>query len=251
MKKHLVAATALIAVTSGAASAADLGPRYTKAPMLAQAYSWTGFYIGGHVGGGWTSSDAAAISTPLIGLDPASLDQKGSGVIGGGQIGYNWQFAPNWVIGIEGDISGTGIRKSTTSPVTVGGAILGPGINNLAERNVDWLATVRGRFGYAADRFLVYVTGGGAWGDVNYTAGPNYAGLFNPVSFNKTQSGWTAGGGVEYAFTSNWTARAEYLYYDLGGVSAVNVSVVPPVASTTVWDRTRVNVVRAGVNYKF
>lgn len=247
--KKLLATAALIAVTSGSAYAADLEPRYTKAPVASPLWSWTGFYVGGHVGGGWSQGNATTTTT--IVSDTAVLGQNGSGVVGGAQIGYNWQFAPNWVLGIEGDVSGTGIRKTAIAPVTIGGFVPAPGINQIAERDISWLATVRGRFGYAADRWLVYATGGGAWGEANYTAGPAWAGIFNPATFSSTKSGWTVGGGVEYAVANNWTVRAEYLYYDLSGTTFVNNSAVAGISATTVWDHTRINVVRGGVNYKF
>lgn len=250
MKKILAAAT-LLAMASGSAWAADLGPRYTKAPVYAPAFSWTGFYVGGHVGGGWSEGDATATVSGFGPFDVPGLGQDGSGVVGGGQIGYNWQFAPNWVLGIEGDISGTGIRKSNSTPVTLGGAPLGVAFTHEAERNIDWMASVRGRFGYAADRWLVYVTGGAAWADINYRTNLTGFGLFNSGNFNTTKSGWTVGGGAEYAFTNNWTARLEYLYYDFGSESVSNVSAVaPPLAYNTTFS-TKVNVVRAGVNYKF
>lgn len=249
--RKLFAAAALIAVTSASASAADLGPRYTKAPVMAPVWSWTGFYIGGHVGGGWSDGDATATVAGFGPFDTARLGGNGSGVVGGGQIGYNWQFAPNWVLGIEGDISGTGIRKSSAAPITLGGGPIGAAFTHEADRNIDWMASVRGRFGYAADRWLVYVTGGAAWADINYRTNLTGFGLFNSGNFNTTKSGWTVGGGAEYAFANNWTARLEYLYYDFGSEAVSNVSVVaPPLAYNTTFS-TKVNVVRAGVNYKF
>jgi outer membrane immunogenic protein len=157
------------------------------------------------------------------------------------------------VIGVEGDISGTGIRNTTITPITFGG-VPGPGggFNQMAERDIRWLATIRGRLGYAADRWLIYVTGGGAWGEVDYTAGPNIGAIYSPVMFSHTSSGWTVGGGFEYAFTNNWTARLEYLYYDLDGASVTNpVISCPALATTETWDRNKINVVRVGVNYKF
>ena len=112
-----------------------------------------------------------------------------------------------------------------------------------AERDIRWLATLRGRLGYAADRWLFYVTGGGAWGETDYTAGPNFGGLWAPISFSHTSSGWTLGGGVEYGFTNNWTGRIEYLYYDLGGVTANNVAGLQPFRRQMV---NQINVVRVG-----
>lgn len=248
--RKLLAAAALIAVASGSASAADLGPRYTKAPVMAPVWSWTGFYVGGHVGGGFSDTNTTAFNQAAPGLDVGRLGTSGSGVVGGGQIGYNWQFAPNWVLGIEGDISGTGIRNNAVTPITIGGGPLGFGLNHEADRNIDWMASVRGRLGWTWDRWMVYGTGGAAWADVNYRTNFTLAGFNNPVSTNATLSGWVAGGGVEYAVANNWTVRAEYLYYDFGDETVVNPTVAPGLNYLTTFDN-KIHVVRAGVNYKF
>ena len=252
MRKYVL--TLLVGVAVGlavvqAASAADL-PRKAPAyvPPAPPPFTWTGFYGGIHAGWGWSDSNAAVVDNVVL-FDPVSLGQNGNGVIGGAQIGYNWQFAPNWVIGIEGDISGTGIRNTTITQMTFGGAPV-PGFTQTAERDVRWLATLRGRLGYAADRWLFYVTGGGAWGEVDYSGGPTVIATYTPVTFSHTGSGWTVGGGVEYGFTNNWTARLEYLYYDLDGAS-VTIPAVGGGAAVQTWDNNKINVVRVGANYKF
>jgi outer membrane immunogenic protein len=254
MGRFRFAALAAVAVFGffSAASAADLPAKAPRAPVAAPAFSWTGFYLGIHAGYGWSNSTATVTDSSGT-LAPASLDQNGDGFIGGGQIGYNWQFAPNWVVGVEADISGTGIRNTT---IVQGADIAGNlffGFNQMAERDVKWLASVRGRLGYAVDRYLIYVSGGAAWADVDYTAGPAWGNLYNPVTFNHNSSGWTLGGGFEYAFTNNWTARLEYLHYDLDGATIANPSggALPGFAATQTWDRNVIDVVRAGVNYKF
>ena len=253
MRKYsltLLAGVAVGLAAIQAASAADL-PRKAPAyvPPAPPPFSWTGFYGGIHAGWGWSNSSASVLDTALL-FDPISIGQNGNGVIGGAQIGYNWQFSPNFVLGIEGDISGTGIRNTTSAPMTFGGGAV-PGTTQAAERDIRWLATVRGRLGYAADRWLFYVTGGGAWGEVDYSGGPTFFGVYTgPVSFNHTSSGWTVGGGVEYAFTNNWTGRLEYLYYDLNGAT-LTVPAIGGGAATQIWDDNKINVVRAAVNYKF
>jgi outer membrane immunogenic protein len=247
--RHLEAKTSLQRPVSGtSAMAADLpvkAPVY-RAPVVAP-FNWTGLYGGIHVGYGWSNSTAIEADYPP--LSPP-LDQNSSGVIGGGQIGYNWQIARNWVVGIEGDFSGTGIHKTTIEPWITNGV---PVFFLMAERNINWLATLRGRFGYAFDRWLIYATGGGAWGNVTYGAGPFITGgpgAWLKVTSSNTSSGWTIGAGVEYGFTDNWTARLEYLYYNFGGASVTNVAPTVPTA-TQIWDRNKINVARLGVNYKF
>ncbi|MDO8981428.1 MAG: porin family protein [Afipia sp.] len=251
--RKLLATAAFVAFTITSASAADMAPRYkAPPPIVAPIWSWTGFYAGLHVGGGFSDSSAVVTQTNFPGFEVASLGNDSSGVVGGGQIGYNWQFAPNWLLGIEGDISGTGIRSTNTAPILfAGGVPVGVGFNHIADRNIDWMASIRGRLGWVWDRWMVYGTGGAAWADVNYRNDLTFGGVFNPVSVNKTLSGWVAGGGVEYAVSNNWTVRAEYLYYDFGDETVVNLSpVIVGGTNNATWDN-HIHVVRAGVNYKF
>lgn len=252
--RKLLTTAAFLAFAISSASAADMAPRYkAPPPVVAPVFTWTGFYAGLHVGGGFSDSSATVTQTNFPGFEVASLGNDSSGVVGGGQIGYNWQFAPNWLLGIEGDISGTGIRSTNTAPVLfLGGAPVGVGFNHGQDRNVDWMASIRGRLGWVWDRWMVYGTGGAAWADVNYRNDLTFPGAFNPVSVNKTLSGWVAGGGVEYAVSNNWTVRAEYLYYDFGDETVINVSpaFVPTATNNATWDN-QIHVVRAGVNYKF
>lgn len=197
--KRVAWAAALAAVAIIPAQAADLGrappraavPAYAPAmPML-----WNGFYIGGHLGYGSSTSSASYAGTTL-GASPEM-----GGFFAGGQIGYNFQFSPNFVFGLEADISGTDQD---------GTAILGPWTGR-SEMNV--FGTVRGRVGYAFHNLLFYGTGGFAWGHNTLTVSPAPNGI---TSVSRTHFGWTAGGGIEYAFTPNWSAKAEYLYMDLG-----------------------------------
>jgi outer membrane immunogenic protein len=258
MKRYsivIAAATALLTLPAGAADLPRKAPAYV--PPAPPPFTWTGFYAGIHAGWGWsdTSADIVGNIGGVTVFDPASLGLNSNGVVGGIQVGYNWQFAPNWVLGIEGDISGTGIHDTVAGPaVTIGGVPL-LGLNHFAERDVRWLASIRGRLGWAADRWLLYVTGGGAWAGFDFTFGPDLGVFGGPGLFtgDKTRSGWTAGGGVEYAFTNNWTGRIEYLFYDLGDITNTRTFLlagVTPLTTTTTVD-TQINVVRLGVNYKF
>lgn len=206
-----------IAMAIGAASAmaADIAPRgrAPAAPKPVYApYNWSGAYIGINGGGGWGNSDS---STPF-----ASSYRTSGGMVGG-TLGYNWQFGRT-VLGVEGDIGWSGIRGSSAC-----------GATSCETRN-DWLSTVRGRVGYAADRFLPYITGGLAIGNVNHS-------IAGVGSSNPTQAGWTIGGGLEAAISGPLTAKIEYLYVDLGRSGSV-------VGSDSKFNA---NVVRAGLNYRF
>jgi outer membrane immunogenic protein len=210
-----------LAAMMGSALAADLPRRYepvvTKAPpIVTQVYNWTGFYIGVNGGGGWGRSDWT---------QTGNFDLSGGMV--GGTAGYNWQTGA-WVFGLEGDLDWSNINGNTFL-----GCVPGCKTTN------NWLGTARGRVGYAFDRVLPYVTGGLAVGEVQAdVAGINVA--------TNTNTGWTVGAGVEYAITNNWSAKAEYLYVDLGnfncgiacGANPDNVSF-------------RSHIARGGINFRF
>ncbi len=207
------AAVALLAVN---ANAADMP---VKAPPLAPpaGYDWTGFYVGGHVGYGWADGK----TTNINGTRPFPPGEQSTsseeGVFGGPQLGFNYQFAQHWLIGVEGDyswsdISGTTSRFSTVPPFTATRFLT-------TNSKIEWLATLTGRFGYAVDNWLFYGKGGAAWGhfEVNsQTTNPVAGTLQTTVSGGETRTGWTAGGGVEWGFLGNWSARLEYDYIDFG-----------------------------------
>jgi outer membrane immunogenic protein len=183
---------ALLAATSSGAFAADLP---VKAPYMAPIalYNWTGFYIGGNLGGVWESG---TISDSDFGV---SFSNSRSGFIGGGQIGYNWQVSPQFVLGVEWMFDGTSI-SSDTGNVAVIDPTLGAATLSATEK-VDWLTTLTARLGYAANNWLFYVKGGGGWvhdsATLTEVAGAN---VFS-VSASDTKGGWVVGGGIEYGFT--------------------------------------------------
>jgi outer membrane immunogenic protein len=244
MKRFALALTSL-ATFAGAAVAADLPARtYTKAPApVAAAFSWTGCYLGGQIGyksarsnQAWANSGTPLIpdGTPLTGtLDP-------SGAVGGLTAGCNYQFAPNWVAGLEGDYSWTDLRSSAR--------LLPPGSNlHTFEVREKAFATVRARLGYAVDRWLLFVTGGAAWAqvDISDTNIPTGGTAFQ--SAGTTYTGWTVGGGAEYALTNNWLIKAEYLYADLGTNRVQLRTSLGGDADVSL----KQHVGRVGVNYKF
>jgi outer membrane immunogenic protein len=219
-------AVALLAATALPAIAADLPPRYQmpmKAPpVVPVGFNWTGFYVGVNAGGGFGISSFNFPQTPTGNF-------KTSGFIGGGTAGYNYEIG-QFVLGAEGDIDGATTRGSKV-------CLAGKAI---CQTKNDWLGTARGRVGYSIDRFLPYVTGGLAVGDIKATDTP-FAGM------TKTKAGWTVGGGVEVAVVGNVSAKVEYLHVDLG---SINCGIACGVAAPTPV-KFREEIVRGGVNYRF
>ncbi len=216
-----VAALALLA-TSFAAKAADIPPPIYKGVRSVVAYyNWTGFYAGINGGYGFGNSD-----WEVAGVNVASPGPDGFLI--GGTLGYNWQTG-SIVWGLEGDIAYADIKGSE-----VCAAVL------TCETKNTWLGTTRLRLGYAFDRFMPYITGGVAFGNVEANVQPL------ALSASSTRVGWTAGAGIEYAFLGNWTTKLEYLYVDLG---SFDTGFTAPFAATNV--DLQMHVVRAGLNYKF
>ncbi|HJT45154.1 MAG TPA: outer membrane protein [Chthoniobacterales bacterium] len=238
------------------------------APLPECDFSWTGFYLGGNAGYGWGHADTDFSPRPdaatFFDLVPQTLEADPDGFIGGGQIGFNWQMNKWFVLGIESDFQGTDMEgDETRGPlVDITGAPLNPDSFIAAHERVQWLGTTRGRIGISpACRWLFYVTGGVAYGNVDYSATTNYgapSSLFStyPTSFTETKVGWTAGGGIEYALNNHWSVRAEYLHYDLGDEDSTahqltgGVPQGPPFAVHYNFD-TAGEIVRGGINFKF
>jgi outer membrane immunogenic protein len=239
MLRRLFLTTSALTAMSGFALAADM-PLVAPVP----AFTWTGFYIGGNVGYGWGRADPGTIifyqpiSVPVGSIQGINDDMHG--VIGGGQAGYNQQFG-NVLLGIEGDFSGTGIKGSVTDPVN----------NYTATSQIDWLTTVRGRFGFTFDHALLYATGGFAAGHVKATLNDVYSSGVITTTSGTDRAGWTVGGGIEWALSPNWTAKAEYLYVDLG--SKQDNFFEPSPGWPLISGKTSVttSIVRVGVNYLF
>jgi outer membrane immunogenic protein len=214
-----VAATAF-AVT--AAQAADLParPMYTKAAPAVEVSTWNGFYIGANIGYSSGHTDFGGLAT----LDP-------KGIVGGGQIGYNWQGPGSpWVFGVEFDGQGTGQDDSAA----------GAGVT--VTDSLPWFVTFRGRIGYAiTPMIMVYGTGGGAVVDHKFTA----TGFGATLSSEESRFGWTAGAGIEGALTRNWSWKVEYLHLDTGNFNTALLGVVPITLHVTD------EIGRVGINYHF
>jgi outer membrane immunogenic protein len=268
MKRLLIAGAALAALIGTPALAADMAaPVYKAPPPLAPVYSWTGFYIG--VNAGWKGIEGAGMtSTPndaaTLGFNAACIaagacpqnygNASGSGFIGGGQVGYNWQIQ-NFVVGVETDFQGTSAKATTTTTT----AIFAPFIGTQSTKE-NWLGTVRGRVGVlATPTFLAYVTGGFAYAGVNRNWSGNFTAPFFSFwsgSDRTTATGGTAGGGVEWAAGNGWSVGVEYLYARLhDGNSFLTTNQVPACVANCTFRISSSdfndNIVRAKLNFKF
>jgi outer membrane immunogenic protein len=243
MKRLFLASCALGAITP--AFAADLPVRMPlKAPIAAPvlAFNWTGCYLGAQAGGGWGRKNFTDEETTP--LDPAFPAARTSGAVVGGQVGCDYQFASNVVVGIEGAGSWADI-KGSSDPFFSGKAVF--------NADTRWLATATGRLGYSFDRILIYAKGGAAWAGDKYFLNSSFAGAPNNFAGSETRFGYTIGGGIEWAFLQNWSARVEYAYYDFGtkslnlfGTSLINTGDPDPSRISQ-----RIQTVMVGINYHF
>jgi outer membrane immunogenic protein len=277
MKAALLAISALIAMSAGSAEAADL-PVY-KAPPAPIA-TWTGFYVGGDVGGflahqyGNASPFPAGFAAPPvlgagfagIGVLPTAHGLNNGSVLAGVHAGYNWQVK-NWLLGFEGDVTWLNRRSSDTELTFDSFGVTRPdGTMRLAANN-DWLASARARVGWIGGPWMVYLTGGAAWTKTSQTATwtPIPGALFpipstSSVAFDANKTGYVVGIGGEWMLKSNWSVRAEYLHYEFDGASGSVPFVVPvgngctPVG-TCGWNvsssRLQLDTLRLGLSYKF
>jgi outer membrane immunogenic protein len=283
-------------LTIATAFAADLPPAPAyKASAYVAPPSWTGFYIGANGGYGWNgvgASEAPADPATLspqggghLGVDPSASSFNKSGWLAGIQAGYNWQFNPSWLVGVEADFDGADIRGSGSSPVDIANS--SPTIAALnASQQVNWFGTVRARLGYLpTSNLLLYATGGLAYGGVHESANVGFTatnvgsgigiggfsfacsspGLTGPGGWpgptcfagsqSRTSAGWAAGGGAEYQFSSNATLKLEYLYVNLGS-NSFNLTAQGTLGGTPSFLKASFgdaafNLVRLGVNYHF
>ena len=253
MKKALfVAITVLTAGLAAPVVAADL-PLKSAMPVV-PPFSWTGCYLGGHVGGGRGSKDMTdpvqLVQDTLNGgpstIGVTTVSTSPTGAVIGGQIGCDYQFAGNAVIGIEGTASGTTMKASSLVGLPAGL----PGDVALVQANNDFLASVTGRIGYAFDTVLVYARGGLAVaGDKYDVSGGSFNGL-GPFHFQGTDNryGYIVGGGVDWAFTRHWSMNVEYDYYGFGNG---NILMTDQVSTLTgvVNVKQSVQVVKVGFNF--
>jgi outer membrane immunogenic protein len=244
MKKLSFASIGILALAAALrpAAAADLQPYYGAPPPVI-IFSWTGFYFGAHVGGGWASKDFGNQTFAFGGVTytPASATVDPTGWLAGGQIGANYQ-AGSWVFGIEvdaswADLSGSANCSSASAAVT---------LTANCTANVDALGTIAGRLGVAFDRVLVYAKGGAAWANDKYALNSSVLN-FNA---NETRWGWMLGAGVEYSFTDSWSAKIEYDYLDFSNRS-VRFTDTTDQINLDSNIRQRIQLVKTGINYRF
>jgi len=242
MRKLLLGTAALIALGCPAFSADSIVPPVYKAPpRTASVWSWTGCYVGGHVGGLWGDSDKWIPRTPGGAFEGVSLGGHSvDGFIGGVQGGCDYQLPSGFVIGFAGDYGWTQAEGTHPSAREIG---------VFYQSEVQAIASVTGRLGYGFDRMLFYVDGGVAWERVDYSASTTMIGT--AYRANDTRSGWAIGAGGEYAFTDRFSAFVEYRYYDFG---TERISLSPqysflPTAFVDIDDTA--HVVRAGINFRF
>lgn len=232
MKKILLALVTLAAVGAAApALGADLGarPYYSKAPpaYAAPLYNWTGFYLGGHLGGAFSGSND---------FNGAVLSESSARLLGGVQAGLDWQFAPNWVLGTEGQYSWLG--KNNLTATFPGGYVY--------TNDQRGLGSITARIGYTWGPGLVYVKGGYAYSDNAERV--TLAGAPIPFLLNGNHSNcWTVGGGVEYMFAQSWAVKAEYQYYNFGDSRFVVPAALAPFGTFNNDE----HALKVGVNYRF
>lgn len=229
MKKLLLSGVALLAL-AGVAQAADMGARvYNKAPVpMVPLYNWTGFYVGGHLGYAWGQDN--------FGLPAFNNTSNNSGFAGGVQVGADWQFNPNWVVGVEGQWTWTDLNRN---------GLVAPAI--VATEKTDSIGSLTGRLGYTWGPGLIYGKGGVAWADRSLgLATP----LGVPVAFassGNNDTGWTLGAGLEYMIAPSWSAKVEYQYYNFGNRTFLTA----PAAFAGVSNNDDIQTIKFGLNYRF
>lgn len=236
MKTGLLALALTLPVFGTGALAADLAaPATTYAvPVAETPFTWAGAYFGAAVGYGWGSTSHEYIGGPGDGAPSGNSDPDG--VLGGVYAGYNFQWE-GLVVGVEGDIEAADLSGSYSNA---------NGITSTGSADMTWDASIRARIGAAFGRSLLYATGGVAFAGYDFEGGP----LPKPAccGYSDTLTGWTVGGGWDFAITSRWITRVEYRYTDYGSTSG---KLKPTFPGTKMRTENTTSVVRLGVAYKF
>jgi len=234
------AADAPVVRTPAAMPRAALPPAGVTPPFVPPFYNWTGFYIGGNLG------FARESSTLTDNRFDVAFDKVRSGFIAGGQIGYNWQISPQFVVGIEWMFDGTNINSDTDTVLVSDGA--GRLVTLQGNTTVDWISTLAARFGWAAYNWLFYAKAGTGWVHDTATVADSTDGI--TVSAADTRGGWLLGAGIEYGFTPNWSARVEWDHLGLADVTRPGF-INPVVPVDTVTFSRHFDLLTFGLNYRF
>jgi outer membrane immunogenic protein len=256
MRKILLSTVAVFGL-AGAANAADLAVK--AAPYVAQTYDWSGFYVGGFVGGGWSTNDASEPDLGIIGIvlnAPAVQTTSGSSFIGGIEGGDRYQIG-KLVVGWEGDIAWGDTGGTSTTSFGIPGATF----NRTLTTSIQWTATATSTVGIAHNNWLVYGKAGVAWAHLDDTYNSSLSAAGGTVPFftgagGQDRVGWTVGTGVEWAVWNNWSIKAEYDYIDFGNkTTSVSGTILPGVAglggTVGLQDSLTVQQVKVGVNWRF
>ncbi|MEJ5080454.1 MULTISPECIES: outer membrane protein [unclassified Ochrobactrum] len=229
LKSLLLASTVALLATTGA-KAADAIVYEEPAPVIsAPVFSWNGAYLGGQIGYGWGKSQFSDID--------GSANLKPDGFLGGLYAGYNFDLGNSVVLGVDGDVTYNNLKKRFSETDADGDF-------DSVETKLRWSGAVRARAGYAVDRFLPYIAGGVAFGQIKNSATSIVGGVEDSFSSSKTHTGWTAGAGVDYAATDNVILRLEYRYTDYGHKNF-------DVDGVDTRNKFKTNEIRLGVAYKF
>ena len=236
-----------------------LTPKTPDPAPPASGYSWKGVYVGAHVGYGWGRANTSFAPLPtaaqFINLAPITLGNHPTGANAGGQAGYNWQSG-KFVAGVEADFSWSRMRGTVSFfPLTQNNGASWNGTLT-AHQDTKWFGTLRPRAGFTpVSKVFLYGTGGLAYGRVNYFANADFrpqGPIQYPGAASKTETGWTAGGGVEFGINKHWSLKAEYLYYDLGKQSFIGNPVpANPPFQLSYTSETKAHTFNTGVNFRF
>jgi outer membrane immunogenic protein len=282
LSKILLTPICALSVATSQVFAADLPSRKSPIPVPPPIFAWTGFYMGVNAGHAWIDDPVSAYAPSSVGFSNGSTApleatfvgagfMHPNGFVGGGQIGYNFQIN-RWVFGLEGDIQGMTSDLTRDSGYLTGfTARFNPRkvLHDVDHVNHDWFASIRGRLGYAVmDRLLVYATGGLALTNIKFSRQLNWSYLdgcppaadglsqCHAGEVDNTLTGWTLGGGVEFALTNNWTVKAEYLHAEFGRTDFTTLNIgklaagAPQMLNHSI-EHSYFDIVRAGLNYKF
>jgi outer membrane immunogenic protein len=257
-KLTFLGAAGLALTVAGSAFAADLPPQMPVKASFVERFTWTGCYLGAHVGGAWMRNsvtdpvllvqDSAGLGTPgFTTVGPTTVGVNEDGVVAGGQIGCDYQFPQNFVLGVEGAASGGTMKGSRVVALPDS-----PPDTALVSVKTDFVTAVTGRAGYVVDHWLFYGRGGVAWANSKYSVTGTFnggAGLGLPFDFEglSIRTGWTVGAGAEWAFAQDWSARLEYDYYDFGTHTATMNDVVNGPGPLSF--KTTMQTVKLGVNF--